>query len=39
MCNSFLPDIPSLNDIQKIQDTLNLSNDLSNDLIELENDR
>ena len=32
-----LPDLPSVPQIQ--QDTLNLSNDLSNDLIELGNDK
>lgn len=35
--HSFMPDMPSLPQIQ--QDTLNLSNDLSHDLIELGNDR
>ena len=35
--NSFLPDMPSINEAP--QDTLNLTNDLSNDLIELGNDR
>lgn len=36
---SFLKDMPSLNEVPQIQDTLNLSNDLSNDLIELGNDK
>ena len=38
MRDSFLPDMPSLNEGVP-QDTLNLSNDLSNDLIELGNDK
>ena len=36
---SFIKDMPQLNEVQQIQDTLNLSNDLSNDLIELGNDK
>ena len=32
---SFLPDMPSIHEVPQIQDTLNLSNDLSKDLIEL----
>ena len=36
--NSFLPDMSQLNEVVP-QDTLNLSNDLSNDLIELGNDK
>ena len=41
LCNSFLPDLPSMNadNEDQIQETLNLSNDISQDLIELGNDK